>query len=152
MNEWHDLNLTQSPWTCVSVLFSLCYKRNIITLPLGDHLCPLWHKLMCRSSIVTKSKLIPFTSWQANKSQDEVLSEGIGTHPFIKKAADGEDNRLLFQRPILPELEVRFFYTKRRGGVARCCRPLGAGHTQEGKYNLLFLQLSMWMSLVIMLL
>lgn len=81
-----------------------------------------------------------------------MLSEGIGAHPFIKKAADGEDNRLLFQRPILPELEVRFFYTKRRGGVARCCGPLGAGHTQEGKYNLLFLQLSMWMSLVIMLL
>ena len=44
-------------------------------------------------------------AWQANKPRDKVLIQGITT--LFRKPADQEDDGLVFQGTILPELEFR---------------------------------------------
>ena len=80
------------------------------------------------SPTVTKSKLILLPSQQANKSRDKVLGQGIAT--LFGKPADWEDGRLVSQRTIFTRVRIETpFILKRRGGVAGCCKLLGAGHT-----------------------
>ena len=74
---------------------------------------------------VTKSKLILLASWQASKSRDNVLGQGIVTS--LGKPADQENGGLVFQRTTLFEWNLVFFYTNRRECVAGCCKLLVAG-------------------------
>lgn len=48
---------------------------------------------------VTESKLILLASWQANKSRDKVLGQGIVTS--LGKPADQENGGLVFPKAIL---------------------------------------------------
>ena len=54
-----------------------------------------------------------------------MLGQGVVT--LFGKTEDQEDGEVVSQRTVLPELELRLFYTKRGGGVADCCKFLGAG-------------------------
>ena len=55
--------------------------------------------------VVTESKLRLLITWQANKSRDELLGQGIEI--LFRKPADREDGGLVSQRTILPQLELR---------------------------------------------
>lgn len=74
---------------------------------------------------LTESKLVLLTAQQANTLRDEMLRQGVVT--LFGKTEDQEDGEVLSQRTVLPELELRLFYTKRAGGVADSCKFLGAG-------------------------
>ena len=52
----------------------------------------------CGAATVTQFKLVLVAKQQANKSQDELLKEGIAT--LFRKLADQEDGGLMFQRTI----------------------------------------------------
>ena len=47
---------------------------------------------------------------------------GQGVVTLFGKTEDQEDGEVVSQRTVLPELELRLFYTKRGGGVADCCK------------------------------
>ena len=51
------------------------------------------------------TKLVLLATWQANKSRDKLLGQGIVT--LFEKPADQEDDGLVSQRTIFPELEFR---------------------------------------------
>ena len=57
---------------------------------------------------VTESKLMLLTTGQANQSRDELLWQRITTS--FRKPADREDDELVSQRAIFPELEFRLLF------------------------------------------
>lgn len=55
--------------------------------------------------VVTTSKVVLLTAWQASKSRGELLGQGIAA--LFGKPANQEDGALTSQRIFLPELEFR---------------------------------------------
>ena len=86
---------------------------------------------LAHTCTLTQSKLIPFTTWQANR--DKSCWGKVAT--LFGKPADREDGGLVLQRNILTKLEFKsYLYSQVRG----CCWLLQISWCQ----NSLFLQLS----------
>ena len=66
----------------------------------------IWMSAFFLSDCVTQSKVLLLTTWQANKSRDDLLGQGIKA--LFRKPADWEDGGPVSQRTIFPELDFRF--------------------------------------------
>ena len=68
------------------------------------------------TKFVTKFKFVLLAAWQANKSKDKFLEQGVAA--LFRRPALWENGGLMFQRTIFPELEVKpLFYWKGRGCI-----------------------------------
>ena len=60
-------------------------------------------EVLPRSKVIVKSKLTLLDAWQAKKSRDKMLEQGIVT--LFRKPDDWEDGGLVSQRTIFSHLE-----------------------------------------------
>ena len=92
-----------------------------------------------------ESKLVLLAQQAGNSTRAELLGQEIGI--LFRKTAGPEDGGLESQRPILCELEVRYFYTKRGDGKAlvleglprgcvKCVKFLPGGSGQDVSWEL----------------